>query len=335
MDNDNKSKVVSVNIVDVDALETTFVSKIVYSESKCNTGKWEKQKNDPIFKSLMENSLGIGTINNMYIETNDIQDKSHEYIKICKFLSKYCKHYAETNGLEESTLSIEFLNYGKTELVYVLKQNKSPILTLLAKQPAVEFGKVKQEAENLIELKKKDDKVIAPVEYFSYGDQELYVTPYIKQARCVASDGFWGMYVPEPYYRFVCFSKEQADIVNKCMIAKLVSYYDFKNNEALAACKLGGGDFMLPKGWENAPLDEETTLNSLYFIAAREKIKCTFQEYLDILRSEFSRITITEDQNKLKVNHRGRVPMLKEQIEEGIKLGLEMIERRKQSKPVM
>ena len=81
--------------------------------------------------------------------------------------------------------------------------------------------------------------VVAPVEYYSYGDQELYVTPYIKQARCVASDGFWGMYVPEPYYRFVWFSLEQADVVNKCMIAKLLSYYDFKNGEGISACKLG------------------------------------------------------------------------------------------------
>ncbi|MBR2301010.1 MAG: hypothetical protein IKA41_03560, partial [Bacteroidaceae bacterium] len=58
------------------------------------------------------------------------------------------------------------------------------------------------------------------------------------------------MYIPEPFYRFEGFTREQEQVVNSCMIAKLVSLYDFEKGQGIASCKLGGGDFMLPKGWE-------------------------------------------------------------------------------------
>ena len=76
------------------------------------------------------------------------------------------------------------------------------------------------------------------------------------------------------------------------MIAKLVSLYDFENQEGISSCKLGGGDFMLPKGWEKQKPTIENTLNNLYLIAAREKIKCSFDKYISIIKDEFSRATI-------------------------------------------
>ena len=66
-------------------------------------------------------------------------------------------------------------------------------------------------------------------------------------------------------------------------------------------------------------------------IAAREKIDCTLEEYLNIIRSEFSRRTIGENQNKLLINLRGRVPMTTEEIELGIEMGLVMLEKRIES----
>ena len=166
-----------------------------------------------------------------------------------------------------------------------------------------------------------DNNIVAPINYFCDEEQELYVTPYINQARCVASYDTWGMYIPEPYYRFESFTKEQETIVNTCMIAKLVSLYDFENQEGICSCKLGGGDFMLPKGWETQTITIENTLNSLYLIAAREKITCSFEEYLEIIKNEFSRTTINENQNNLIINLRGRVAMKVEDIENGIELG--------------
>ena len=50
--------------------------------------------------------------------------------------------------------------------------------------------------------------------------------------------------------------------------------------------------------------------------------------YLDILREEFSKKTIDENQENLILNHRGRVAMKIEDIENGIKLGKEIINKR-------
>ncbi len=290
-------------------------------------GEWKREDGDPVFQSMKKN-IGIGSIHNMYIETNEIQDVDYEYNKILKFLKKYQEHYSQKNNVNIEDLKIEFINYGKTELVYVLTENNGKRVTLLVKQPAVEFGQVKKEAEILNELKKVDNHVVNPIDYFKFGDQELYVTPYINQARCVASDYSWGMYIPEPYYRFESFTQEQQNVVTQCMIAKLVSLYDFTNQEGLKSCKLGGGDFMLPKGWEDEEPTIENTLNNLYLIAARDKVNCTFDEYLDTIRREFSMTTIDKKQEDLIINIRGRVPMNVENIEEGIKLGKKIITKR-------
>lgn len=82
---------------------------------------------------------------------------------------------------------------------------------------------------------------------------------------------------------------------------------------------------MLPKGWEEYEPTIENTLNELYLIAAREKVKCSFDEYISIIRDEFSRATIDENQENLIINLRGRVPMQIEDIESGIELGKTII----------
>ncbi len=282
--------------------------------------KWITPSEDPVYQSLLKN-IGIGSINSAYIEVNEIQDKNDEYNKIMRFLKKYLEYYAINNNMSVDELNLEFINYGKTELVYVLTDKNGNRVTLLVKQPAVRFGDVNEEMQHLLDLNKKDKNVVAPINYFQLGDQELYVTPYINQARCIASYGTWGMYIPEPHYRFESFTKEQESIVNMCMIAKLVSLYDFEKQEGISCCKLGGGDFMLPKGWEEEICTIENTLGQLYLIAARKKVKCSFEEYLQIIRNEFSKATITENQSQLIINLRGRVPMQIVDIEAGIKLG--------------
>jgi len=302
--------------------------KIVCIKKEKRVGKILSEEDDPIYQSLLKN-IGIGMMNPMYIEVNEIQDTDYEYKKIIKFLNKFIEYYAKKNNDDVDNYKLEFINYGKTELVYVLNNKNGERVTILVKQPAVRFGDVYKEGQNLIELNKRDKSVVAPIDYFEFGDQELYVTPYINQARCVASYGRWGMYVPEPYYRFESFTEEQEKIVNTCMIAKLVSLYDFDKQEGISQCKLGGGDFMLPKGWENEIPTIENTLNNLYLIAARNKIKCSFDEYIEIIKSEFSRTTIKEDQSQLLINLRGRVPMKVSNIEVGINLGINLIKEEK------
>jgi len=273
----------------------------------------------------LKDNMGIKGGSHWYYVLNSDQKLEEEYIKIQEFINSYVKNYSINNNISIEDLSLEFINYGKTELVYVLSEKSGKKQTILVKQPAVEYGKVKQEAEILSQLAKKDKNVIAPVEYFSNEDQELYVTPYLNQARCVASYGEWGVYVPEPIYRFEEFNDNQADVINACMIAKLVSYYDAESGQGLSECKLGGGDFVLAKGWENEDLTESSILNNLYLIAGREKITCSFDQYLDLLRGEFSRKTIDDEKNPPVINIRGRVPMTTEQIERGISLGMELI----------
>ena len=269
---------------------------------------------EEVYEGLFERK-GIELFSPAYIEVNGEQDINEEFEKIKRFLALYM-------DVSEEALMIEFINYGSTELVFVVTYLDGRRVTLLVKQPAVSYGKVKEEADNLTELNKRDKNVIAPIEYFANSGQELYATPYIMQARCVASfNGAWGMYVPEPYYRFEPFTSEQASVVNRCMIAKLVSLYDQDKEEGIACCKLGGGDFMLPRGWESKPATIEETLEQIYLIAAREKIKCTFEEYLQIIRDEFSRATIDEDQSNLIMNLRARAPIDISDIEAGIELG--------------
>ena len=269
---------------------------------------------------------GIVNMHYGYIETNSNQDKYTEYEKIENLLHKYMEHFAKRNKTPISNLELTFINYGKTEIVYILKNNSNNYIeTLLVKQPKEKFGTVKKEYENLKLLAKKDQKVINPIDYFCDKDQELYVTPYINQARCVASYNTWGMYVPEPYYRFVPFTKEQESIVNTCVIAKLISLYDLEKGTGISQCKLGGGDFMLEKGWEDEKLSISNTLNSLYLIAARSTIKCPLPTYLDIIRDEFSKATINKKEKNLLLNLRGRVPMDKDDIELGIELGTKLL----------
>ena len=284
-----------------------------------------------IFGENITENKGIGLLSPAYIYVNQTQNKVVEYQKIQKFLDKYIAKFAKENNIAIDKLSLEFINYGQTELVFVLTKEKGRKYTLLVKQPHVLLGKVKQEAQYLCYLQKKDQRVVAPIDYFQLEDQELYVTPYINQARCIASDNTWGMYVPEPYYRFVPFTKEQERIVNACMIAKLISLYDFENKEGISSCKLGGGDFMLPKGWEDEPLTIENTLNKLYLIAAREKIKCSYKKYISCIKDEFARATICENQEDLKINLRGRVPMQLQNIDLGIQLSQDILKNNEDS----
>ena len=277
------------------------------------------------FEEKAKENMGIGMLNAYYIFTKDNQSTWEEYSRIENMIREYIAIYSARNHKNISDYTLEFINYGRTELVYVLTdKTTNDKITILAKQPIVPFGKVKQEADYLIDLKKKDKNVIAPIDYFSYLNQEMYVTPYVNQARCIASDEKWGMYVPEPYYRFVDFTNRQEEIVNTCMIAKLISFYDTENQEGIAACKIGGGDFMLPKGWEEIEATLTNTLNSLYFIACREKIKCSLDEYISIIKKEFSSRTIEREDNVI-INHRGRVPMNITHINNGIELGLSLL----------
>lgn len=296
------------------------------------TGNIETQEASSELEWVLDNAgcnnLGINFVAPAYIEINKIQDRNYEYMKIMKALEYYKIHYAEKHNVKVDSLEFHFINYGRTELVYVLKNGNEICETVLIKQPAVRMGMVEQEAKNLAELKMRDDHVVAPIEYFQIGDQELYTTPYMYQARCIAGyNGYWGMYIPEPIYRFEYFKAEIESMVCIGMIAKLVSLYNHQKQVGIGACRLSGGDFMFPKDWDAKEITMESILENLYLIAARQMISCPFEEYLNIIRREFKRYTIDEDQSDILINVRGRAIISDENIEKGIQLGIEIAKK--------
>lgn len=265
-----------------------------------------------------------------------IETRINDFMEITDFLKEvvFDKGVPEFQGQNKR---LRFINYGDTQLVYVLEVNDRSY-TLLLGQPATEFGIVKREHDNLKRLEKSSpENVVAPIHYFQSkdGKRELYVTPYLHQARCIASDDEdgWGVYVPEPEYHFSSFSEEERNVINSSMIALLVKMYDQKNKQGIAACKIGGGDFILEKGYEEESLTNENILKRMKLIAARDMASMSLDDYIETLRREFSKRTYyrTEAQRdkSILVNHKSRIPMSQEEIEKGIEIGLKLREKDK------
>lgn len=264
----------------------------------------------------------------------ELQSRIDEFIGISEFLRDivFERGVPEFEGKNKI---LRFINYGDTQMVYVLSVNGRNY-TLLLGQPTCEFGIVKREHDNLRRLAKSNsENIVAPIHYLQSqdGTRELYVTPYLHQARCIAcdEDDGWGVYVPEPDYHFRSFSNEERKVINSSMIALLVKMYDQKNKQGISSCKIGGGDFMLEKGYEDEPLTHENILKRMKLIAARDMVSMNFEDYIKTLRNEFSKRTyyrIENDRDKsILVNHKCRVPMTEEEIAEGIQLGIKLREK--------
>ncbi len=280
--------------------------------------------------------LGIPSVGIEYFKLNSNQNIIQEFLDTQDFLEDVIssKTLQEFQGKPKM---LQFINYGDTQLVYVLSVSNRKY-TLLLGQPATEFGTVKKEYNNLKSISKiNSENVVTPMQYFKNGkeNRELYVTPYIYQSRCIACDDEnWGVYVPEPNYHFKQFSDQERSVINSCMIALLVRLYDDKNKVGIASCKIGGGDFMLDKGYENQPLTYENILQNMKLIAARELIPMEFDEYTNRIREEFSKRTYYKNENErdksILINHKCRIPMSEQEIENGIKLGMILRNKDKQ-----
>lgn len=276
--------------------------------------------------SLQKEKLGIPDNGYFYHHISDNQERSIEFEKTQEFL----KWVITENPSEfDDNASIKFINYGDTELVYVIDESGYK-QTLLMGQPNTEFGTIKIEYENLQKLYQQNPSlVVAPTIYLSHENREAYITPYFYQARCIASQDIgWGAYIPEPDYYFLKYSKEDEYTICTAMIASLVSLYNDKEKLGLASCKIGGGDFILEKEWDSKPHTIENTLNRMHLIAARKLISIEIEDYIDLLRQEFSRSTyyrnLLEKDPSILINQKNREPMMQEAIEDGIALGLKL-----------
>ncbi len=299
-------------------VETFFIKNVEVIEANTD-GVWHQEIDE-------KEQLGIPSSHYQYHILNSDQNIRVEVDKTTAFLSEA---HQSLSDIIPSPSKIEFINYGDTELVYVGELSDKQI-TILVGQPSTKLGTVKLEYENLCHLAKINPKlVVEPFLYYANSNRECYVTPYIKQARCIATfDGTYGAYIPEPYYRYEPYQENDQYLICKAIIANLIRLYDQDKKLALAECKIGGGDFIMEKAYDNEPHTEETTLNRMKLIAARKLINIELKDYITMLRSEFSKRTyyrnLTERDYSILVNIKNRVPMTKEAIEDGISLGLSL-----------
>lgn len=272
--------------------------------------------------------LGIPSLGYEYLRLLPGQNRKEEFNKTTLFLLKIIKS-EQIPEFKGGRQKLQFINYGDTELVYVLNVDDKKY-AILVNQPHTKFGVVKKEYDNLIELVKKfPNYIIAPYYYFKDEEtkKELYIAPYVYQSRCIGVlEHNWGEWVPEPDYHFRDYPEEQRIVINSCMIALLIKFYDGEKNLGIGACKIGGGDFMLEKGYENEEITQENILKRMKLIAAREFISISLDDYIIRIKEEFCKRTYysTEEERdkSILINYKARAPMLTKDIQKGIELGL-------------
>ena len=268
-------------------------------------------------------SLGIPNFGPWYLELLPEQNGMEELKKTYIFLKNMIKSNI-INGLSENDINLRFINYGKTQLVFVLIVNDN-YYTLIINQPATKYGVSKNEFNNLINLNQiNSNLVIKPLYYFEKDNMELYITPYYYQSRCIGIETTdWGIWIPEPGYHFENFNNDERKIINSTMIASLIELYDENNNQGISKCRLDGGDFMLLKGFENEKITFENIYNNIKLIAARGFVNISLNEYIDRLKIELMNNTL-KDEELIIVGKKLKNTFTSDEIELGIENGLKL-----------
>ena len=278
---------------------------------------------------MSSEALGIeeaGPLGFLYFKSNNNKELMKEWFNTFKFL----KLFFNTNNFEEfkniNFENIKFINYGSNELVYVVKINNE-YYTLIVGQPTLDYGKLKDEYNNLKNLSRHNSSlVVKPIHYFTDGNKELYISKYLYQARCISNNGNkWGIYIPEPNYRFEEFSSFDENLVNTCIVCNLVKLYNTKKEIALGNCNLKSGDFILEKKWSYTNKTLQNTMNNMKLIAARDTIDISLKDYINELRKQLKKYTRSSIKNNIKynvINENSRFMMSEDAVENGIKLGL-------------
>ena len=279
----------------------------------------------------IKESLGIPNFGPWYVQLLPDQDPFKELNDMFKFIKLVIsnKNISEFNS---DDISVHFINYGKTQLVFVATVDDTNQYTLLVNQPATKYGTGKNEFDNLNKLNRIDSKiVIKPMYYFDDNSHELYVTPYYHQARCIGVESSdWGVWIPEPKYHFENFNENDKKMINSSMVALLIKLYDEENHQGIAKCRLDGGDFMLLKGFEDYKGSSDNVLNYIKLIAARELVNISLDEYINKLKKEL----LNEEENELFITGRKlRCPFTIDEINNGIDMGLRLRKQNIQFKP--
>lgn len=266
------------------------------------------------------NQLGIPIIDTQYVFISQGQNLLKEIIKIDRFINDSLFIIHKELG---EIVDIQFLNYGYTQLVLVITMMDETKYTLLVNQPSVEYGIGKREFNNLKRLSQRNPNlVVEPIIHIAKEQSnELYLTPYYYQSRCVGIETTdWGIWIPEPYYHFKPFSQEERRVINSSMVAALITMYDEENNQGLSKVRLDCGDFMLLKGYEEEELIQDSIYKNLKLIAARDSISINLEEYIERLRIELTNNISPKD--LIILGKELQNPLTIEEIEKGIEYGL-------------
>ncbi len=240
----------------------------------------------------------------------------------------------EFNLDSNMSVNISFINYGNMQMVYLATLGNKSKTTILINQPHIPLGNVRKEYNNLKRLVEIDPHfVIKPFAYFSRKDMghEMYASEYIDNALCIAIDEEQGFYDPLPKYHFEKFSSEISRKVNSSMISLLVNYYDSEKEKGLSKTQFGGNDFIFTRNFKKD--DPSSVQPNIKIIAAREFIDVSLDEYIDMLSQEFLVGACRDDplviNGQLKINTGSKLPMTRQEIKEGVDLGLKLRRQQK------
>lgn len=258
-------------------------------------------------------ALGIDDYDFIYYELSPEQQPIEEVIKTSKFIEIDFANYLKENhpNYYSKNIKIKFINWGHMEVVYVL-DNGHKKYTLLMGQPNLEYGKVKSEYDNLKILSKNNEDVVSPLLYYGNPNynREFYMTPYYYQARCISYlDEKLGVYVPEPDYHFEEFNKDDKDIIEEAITAKIISLYNQNTHIGLDKFRVSSGDFILEKGFEDTINNVNNVFNDMKVIAARSLVNMSLDDYIGLIYEKLE-----------KFNSKN--------IDKGIELGFSKIKKR-------
>lgn len=257
-----------------------------------------------------------------------IDDINYNYT----FLNSFAKHLATKYKIKQSDIDLKFINYGTMSLVYVMKVKDEQFAVFLG-YPQTPFGSLEKESKNLNIFGCYSDRVIPTCHYFVCDSplikRELFSMPYFFQARTISSKNkHFGIYIPEPEYHFKKLSQNATEVLQTCMIATLVESFDSKNKKGISKVEVVGGDFILEKDWNSNKPTIEDTLSKIKLIAARDYVECSFKDYLDLIREEFSVETKRPEtflaNNNYVLSTCNETPFSTEVIEKGIDLGKQL-----------
>ncbi len=226
---------------------------------------------------------------------------------------------------DSDRLQLSFMNYGNTELVYLLNINKQKY-TLLINPPHMDKTVIKNQFQNLRRLHNNDSRFIVNAHSFFENEKyAMYLTEYIDNALCVGNEepNVLGVWNPLPHYHFEEFNRETSDLVNISRIAHIVNLYDDLNQIGISKTQISGNDFMLTQNTDFQDL--QSIIDNTRIIGARDSISIPFEHYIELLREEFqvatSRTDIDVLEGRLKINHHSKMPISKDIINEGIEQG--------------